>query len=211
MKRMIFALSLCAMASTILAVTPPGHLPTGATDQTQQSAVALPNIGKVLEVMDTSGYLYLNVEDQGNARWIAGNKIQVLEGDVVRYSEGNIMRNFHSKSLNRTFPYILFTAEIRLEGAHPSGASSTGGQATVPAGSVQEGQVLSAMDSGGYSYIEVTQDGQVIWLAAPKTSVTKGDTVRYGGGTVMKDFFSKTLEREFLELIFLGGIEVVGK
>jgi len=214
MKKIIFTLTLCVASSIAMAEAPPGHPKVTEADRALHrtgALAALPNTGKVLEVIDAGAYTYLNVENQGEVSWIAGNNVQVNKGDVVSYSKGSNMRNFHSKTLDRTFPEILFTAKIRVESLHPTAASPGGGQIIVPEGSAQEGHVLSTMDSGGYTYIKVDQNGQTHWLAAPKVLVKEGDTVRYRDGTEMTNFYSKTLNREFLKLIFLGGLQVVGQ
>lgn len=72
-----------------------------------------------------------------------------------------------------------------------------------------EGKVTDVKDAGGYTYVEVTYKGKTRWLAAPQTAVTKGAVVRYGTGSVMHDFFSKTMNRNFPEIIFLDRVVVV--
>ncbi len=209
MKRLSLTLALCI---TLIATT------AGAGENSPHGAngVALPNVGKVIEVLNVAGYTYLHVEGKERKEWIAGKAEGIKEGDVVRYSIGSIMRNFASKSLNRTFPEIRFTSAIQLEGAHPTPASmAASSPAIAETGSgealnIVESQVISAADSGGYTYIEVDRNGQSIWLAAPKTTVKKGDTIRYANdGAVMKNFYSKSLNREFPEILFIGEAQVV--
>ncbi len=171
MNRLILILALCA--TLITATASAGNMGTHAA-----SNAALPNIGKVLEVINVTGYTYLHVEGKEKKEWIAGKAMEVKEGDVVSYSKGSVMRNFFSKTLNRTFPEILFASTVQLEGAHPTPASTAAAAAVTQAAPGQplgviESQVISTMDSGCYTYIEVDQDGKNIWLAAPKTSVKK--------------------------------------
>jgi len=208
MNRLTLILMLCAslIATTVNAETMAGH---------GNSTVDLPNIGKVLEVINVAGYTYLHLEGKDKKEWIAGKAKEVKEGDVVRYSKGSIMRNFFSKTLNKTFPEILFTSAIQVEGAHPTPAS-TAATSTLSAptpgqqNNVAEGNVISTIDSGGYTYIETKQDDKTIWLAGPKTAVKKDDAIRYtNDGAVMKDFYSKTLNREFPEIIFVGEVQVI--
>jgi len=69
------------------------------------------------------------------------------------------------------------------------------------------GEVLETMDSGGYTYVHVkTADGDV-WAAGPETPVAVGDAIVMARGMVMKDFTSKTLDRTFDEILFVGSIE----
>ncbi len=209
MNRLILILALCAtlVTTTANAGTMPGH---------GNTTVALPNIGKVLEVINEAGYTYLHVEGKEKKEWVAGKAAGVKEGDVVSYSKGSIMRNFFSKTLNRTFPEIRFASSIQLEGAHPTPASTAASSPTITntaAGepsNIIESAVISAVDSGGYTYIETDQDGKAVWLAAPKTAVKKGDTIRFANdGAIMKNFYSKSLGREFKEIVFVGEAQVV--
>jgi hypothetical protein len=72
-----------------------------------------------------------------------------------------------------------------------------------------EGKVVDFMDAGSYTYFQVTHKDKTRWLAAPKTPVVKGVVVRYGSGSVMHDFFSKSMNRNFPEIIFLSHIVVM--
>ena len=196
MNRALFILILCTTASFAIAGAPEGHPAVTAEDRALHGGggAVLPNVGRVLETMDSGGYTYLHVEDKGQKQWIAGNEVKVKEGDIVTYSKGSQMRNFHSKSLDRTFPEILFTSKIQLEGAHPTPSSMQAAPASAAMGgteNLKQGRVLNTMDSGGYTYIEVDEEGQTHWLALPETTVKSGDTIRYADGAVMKNFYSR--------------------
>ena len=67
-----------------------------------------------------------------------------------------------------------------------------------------KGKVLSSMDASIYTYIEVSENGKTLWLAAPTVAVKKGDTVRFSDGAVMTNFFSKSLNRTFESVVFVG-------
>ncbi len=81
-------------------------------------------------------------------------------------------------------------------------------QADSPAGGLRTGTVVSHMDANEYTYIEVNEKGQSVWLAAPRLALKDGDTVRFPGGVTMRDFYSKLLKRTFPAVIFVGGVEV---
>lgn len=69
------------------------------------------------------------------------------------------------------------------------------------------GKVAETMDSGGYTYARVTQEGGAsIWVAAPVTPLKVGDIVSFQSGMVMKDFESPTLHRKFDSLVFSSGV-----
>ena len=68
----------------------------------------------------------------------------------------------------------------------------------------RKGRVLSSLDAGMYTYIELTENGKAVWIAAPTIKVKNGDTVRFSGGAVMSNYFSKSLSRTFESVIFVG-------
>ena len=74
-----------------------------------------------------------------------------------------------------------------------------------------QGKVLDVMDASIYTYIQVSSDKTSVWLAASKTTVAKGDTIRYPSGAAMTNFYSKSLNRTFDTIIFLDKIEIVKK
>lgn len=70
-----------------------------------------PIVGKVLEVMHSSGYTYLLLEvDEGFKDWVAIPELYVEVGDEVELLPGTQMGEFTSKPLNRTFNQIIFSA-----------------------------------------------------------------------------------------------------
>jgi hypothetical protein len=68
--------------------------------------------GKVLETMDSGGYTYLHVDTGKAQQWIAIPQSKVKVGDDVSYHDGMVMPSFTSKSLNRTFDSIVFSAGL---------------------------------------------------------------------------------------------------
>ncbi len=74
-------------------------------------------------------------------------------------------------------------------------------------GVMHEGEVVETMNSGGYTYVQIKEDGKTFWAAGPQVEVTKGDKVVVMEQMWMNDFTSKTLNRTFDELLFVGKIE----
>ncbi|MCA9672885.1 MAG: hypothetical protein KC503_45150 [Myxococcales bacterium] len=64
--------------------------------------------GRVLEHIDAAGYTYLKLQTAWGATWAAVRKTKVNKGDSVRVVHGTVMPNFKSKTLERTFPLIVF-------------------------------------------------------------------------------------------------------
>lgn len=73
-----------------------------------------PMNGTVAETINAGGYTYLRIEESDT--WIATTTIEVSEGSKVEYSGGSEMRNFYSKSLDRTFDSIWFVGNVSISG-----------------------------------------------------------------------------------------------
>jgi hypothetical protein len=71
------------------------------------------------------------------------------------------------------------------------------------------GKVLEVIDSPMYTYLKVTSDTGPMWLAAYKTDITKGSTIKYYGGVAMHKFYSKALNRTFDRIVFVDSLELV--
>lgn len=106
MKFILVMLALVAFVGS-------GTVVAATTSGTSASASRFPNQGKVLEVIDTSMYTYLQVDSAKGPVWIAASKTSLAKGDTVGYGAGSVMTNFHSKSLNRTFDSIIFTDKVQ--------------------------------------------------------------------------------------------------
>ena len=78
----------------------------------------------------------------------------------------------------------------------------------IPSGAGHKGKVLETMDSGGYTYVEVEENGQKLWVAVMQTKVKVGDSVEFPDSPPMVNFQSKTLKRTFDKIIFAPGLAV---
>jgi hypothetical protein len=67
------------------------------------------------------------------------------------------------------------------------------------------GTVAEKIDVPNYVYLRLAEDDR--WLASSPTDVIVGDQVKYGGGALMKDFYSPTLDRTFDFILFVTDIE----
>jgi len=67
--------------------------------------------GKVLEVLSSGGYTYMKVQEGKTDYWIAMTERNAKVGQNVKFSEQGWMKDFKSKTLNRTFDNILFAAD----------------------------------------------------------------------------------------------------
>ena len=191
--------TVAAKSEAVVRETPATQSPASAVATgTQPQATAPSNQGTVKSTLQAGGYTYVEAEQNGKIIWIAGNVTTVNPGDVIHWDIGSMMQNFHSKTLNRTFPEILFVSAILPGEALPPPPSMTA-------------KVVSTTQASGYDYLEVDRgDGQPpIWLAAPGSSVKAGDQVTWSGGNAMQNFFSKGLNRNFDVIYFVSGVSVV--
>ena len=83
-------------------------------------------------------------------------------------------------------------------------------KATTPKG-IYYGKVLEIKDAMGYKYLKVDENGKTIWVAIANAPVKIGDKVGYDKKTIMKNFKSKTLKREFKEVIFASEVYLPSK
>ncbi|MFV0597798.1 NrfJ [Shewanella sp.] len=74
-------------------------------------------------------------------------------------------------------------------------------------GLVHEGTVVDTMNGGGYTYVQIKEADNTFWAAGPQTEVSKGDKVAVVEQMWMNQFTSKTLNRTFDKLLFVGQIE----
>ena len=75
---------------------------------------------KVKAVEQVSSYTYLMVKGKGPAYWVVITSSDIAVGESITYQGGNVMENFYSKDLDRTFEKVLF-----LDGLEGSQASAT--------------------------------------------------------------------------------------
>ena len=79
-------------------------------DKSMQEA-ELSHKGKVLSIIETSMYTYIELTENGKTIWIAAPSIKVKKDDMIRFSDGAAMPNYYSKSLNRTFESVIFVGK----------------------------------------------------------------------------------------------------
>ena len=138
---------------------------------------------KVLENMDAAGYTYLHVDENGNQYWIAAPQTQVKKGDIIYYSQGMEMKNFHSNTLNRTFDSIFFVQSISNE---PN--SNTVTAAHSQALNIPKEQISITQLKGGKTIAEIFSQAQSL----------EGKTVRLKGKVVK--FNPNILDRNWIHI-----------
>lgn len=101
-------------------------------------------------------------------------------------------------------------AEAKLPSTHPplpkgalEAAQDKADRANQP---LLSGKVVEAMEAGGYTYICLEKEGKKSWAAIPATDVKVGSEVNVQQGNVMPFFASKSLRRNFENILFSPGL-----
>lgn len=76
-----------------------------------------------------------------------------------------------------------------------------------PQFAADSGKVVQKMDASRYTYIRLDDGtGNETWAAVPQTQLEIGEQITLKGGTVMRNFNSKALNRTFDSIIFATGV-----
>ncbi len=72
-----------------------------------------------------------------------------------------------------------------------------------------KGKAKEVLSGGGFTYVLIGAEKGDTWVAVPQTKVEMGEecSVIGAGGQVMQNFPSKSLNRNFAEIVFAPGIE----
>ena len=186
--RMMMSLFLAASLGVVGACSAENH----AEESPEAQAEAAPQnqppagptaTGTVVETMNAANYTYVLVNTNNGEIWAAATRFNVAVGDTVVVPLEMPMEDFHSESLNRTFPVVYFSSQIRRKGE--------GTSAAMPPGHPQvTGAMASSHDASPKVASVEPADGGVtvgrIWSESTKlagTSITvRGRVVKFNGG-----------------------------
>ena len=100
---------------------------------------------------------------------------------------------------------LLLLAVGQAQAFPGKNASSEAGAAT-PAAAGNSGTVVQTMNSGGYTYALLDEDGTQNWFAMPETEIKVGEEIALAPGAPMSNFNSRTLNRTFETIYFTSGV-----
>jgi hypothetical protein len=155
-------------------------------DHPAVAAMANTHKGVVKEVIQTSEYTYLNVQDGDSMTWIAVTKREIEEGTTIGYTPELEMKNFTSKELSRTFDSILFLGSISTgDDVAAVAPSSTDPHQAMPGMTKQTKPVVGKQEvvidpvEGGISIAQLygdtaTHGGQSVKIRGKVTKVNMG-------------------------------------
>lgn len=180
MKNMLMVLAVilvfvCAGGMNTYAM--PGESQMGSETSEGVSTLS----GKVVETMDSGGYTYVSIEHDGKSTWVALPMTQVEVGQEVSVLPGFEMKNFKSKTLDRTFESIIFSSGIEgdtkeetaaMSGGMPSDSTHSG---LIPAKMTEQIKVEKASGPNAYTVAELyAKSGEL----HTKSVVLKGQVVK---------------------------------
>lgn len=70
-----------------------------------------------------------------------------------------------------------------------------------------KGVVLEVIPGGGYSYLNIEENGEKFWIAGPPVEVSVGQEVSFSEQVWMPNFTSRALNRTFEKILFVSGID----
>ncbi|HVM97876.1 MAG TPA: hypothetical protein VMT89_15880 [Candidatus Acidoferrales bacterium] len=103
-------------------------------------------------------------------------------------------------------------AQDHAQGAMPAHAPAAAAADAAQAASQlppTTGKVVETFDSGGYTYVQVDDNGRKLWAAGPTTKIAVGTKVMLPDGMPMANFTSKSLNRTFDMIYFVSSIQIV--
>ncbi|MGE5352540.1 MAG: hypothetical protein ACM3P0_10685 [Acidobacteriota bacterium] len=76
---------------------------------------------------------------------------------------------------------------------------------------VHTGKVIDKINASNYSYLQLEENGNTYWIAAPQMQIEKGETVQFAKAMEMKNFHSETLNRTWESILFVSDIAKNGQ
>ena len=144
--------------------------------------------GKVVETMNAGGYTYVCLEKGGKKTWVAVPEMKVTVGQQITFKPGQEMKDFSSKTLNRTFASIIFSegpaASPKNAGNKVEPAKAPGSKAAMVT-SAAEISVEKAAGPDSYTVGEVHAKGASL---NGKSVVVKGKVVKLSKAIMGKNW-----------------------
>jgi hypothetical protein len=168
-----------------------------ATENPATSRASDPNRigGKVLETIDASGYTYIRFETPDGEAWAAVPRAQIETGSDVVIANPQVMADFASQALGRTFETIYFgtlggqPAPITTarSGADPHG--STPGQMVKPAHAGDAGSAaINVEKAGGPTGRTIAELYAQKGELSGKSVALRGKVVKYSAGIMGRNW-----------------------
>ena len=118
--------------------------------------------GKVVETMNAASYTYVLIDTGAKKSWVAAPQFAVKVGDSAAIADAMPMKNYQSKTLNRTFDVVYFTGNISVNGA-PAAPSTAAPIAAPSTAALPPGQrPMPAKTAPDLTGIKRAENGQTV-------------------------------------------------
>ncbi|MEA1955293.1 MAG: hypothetical protein U9N02_02225 [Campylobacterota bacterium] len=120
------------------------------------------------------------------------------------------------KVINTLIATALLTVSINAQQVEaPKVHIKAGSETTSEVKPRYQGEILETLNAGGYTYIHINEKTpgydpkklKSFWIAVSRTEAKVGDYVRFQKELVTENFKSKTLNKNFDELMFASNLE----
>jgi len=156
-----------------------------ASTLTFAAASSAPNTltGVVLESQDVEIYTYLRIKTAQGESWAAVNRATVKKGSTVTLENVNMMQNFESKTLKKTFPVIYFGSLAGSGTAAPAATTPHAlGAKAEPVGPIKVGKASGA---NAFTVAELVTGAAKL---KDKPVRLSGQVVKYNAGIMGKNW-----------------------
>ena len=151
---------------------------------------AAESTGTVVSTIDADSYTYVEIDIDGHSVWFAAPALELKPGEKVIAPAGMAMKDFHSKTLDRTFDVVYFVDAIPLADAVEETAALPAGHPPIQAGAApfSSGFDFSTIDKpeGGKTVAEIYRESDAL-AGAPV--VVRGKVVKVANGIMGKNWF----------------------
>jgi hypothetical protein len=160
-----------------------------ATAEQPPAPSAGPKGGAVLETMDAGGYTYARLDTGGAEIWVAGPTTALTVGQQISISGASLMSNFHSQTLDRTFPEIYFVSALTAGGhaaaadPHAPPVNPHGATAPTPPAAADVGTIAPA--KGGKKIADLFAEKDAL---NGKPVVVRGKVVKFNAGIMGRNW-----------------------
>ena len=139
--------------------------------------------GVVLESQDVEIYTYLRIKTAQGESWAAVNRAAVKKGSTVTLENVNMMQNFESKTLKKTFPVIYF-GSLAGSSVMPSASNSPHGGA----GKIDPTEPIKVAKASGANAFTVAELVTGAAKLKDKPVRLSGKVVKYNAGIMGKNW-----------------------
>lgn len=138
--------------------------------------------GVVLETQDVEIYTYVRLKTSQGESWAAISRAPIKKGSTVTLENVNMMQNFESKTLKKTFPVIYFGS---LAGSSAAAATSDPHAAMRKAESAGPIKVVKASGANAFTVMELVTGAAKL---KDKPVRLNGKVVKYNPGIMGKNW-----------------------